>query len=542
MVKDFIRDLKDEFKGYNAKTMKKDLLAGLTVTAVALPLALAFGVSCGATAAAGLITAILAGLIIGAFSGGSFQISGPTGAMSVILLVLFQKYGMQGVLLTGVMSGLVLIIAGVLRFGKIVSFIPSPVMSGFTSGIAIIIALGQIDNFLGIHSANSHSAIVKLVGYFTNSIHPNWQAVILGLIVIAAMILWPKKLSKIIPSSLAAIILALLVSVVFQLDTRTIGQIPQTLLPGDRLFLDSIKLSQIDDMIVPALSIAALGMIESLLCGTVGGKMSGKRFNPNRELVAQGIGNAIIPFFGGVPATAAIARSSVGIKSGGVTRMVGIVHSAGLLISMFLLAPVMSKIPLSALAGVLMVTAFRMNEWDKIKYIFGKRLKWGILKYTITMAATVMLDLTQAIVIGVVLSVFMFLLKISEIEIGMEAVKPDKLPGYKGNPEDRDVRVCYITGPIFFPTVDKLLAMLSESGKPDVLILSMRGVPLIDLTGVEALSDYHRQMMTENRRLFLSGLQPNVNRLLKKSGFTEELGTDKIFWSADKAIVSAYEI
>ena len=370
MINEYVRDLKQEFKGYNANKLKQDLLAGLTVTAVALPLALAFGVGCGATAAAGLITAIISGFVIASLSGASFQVSGPTGAMTAILILLFQKYGLNGVWLAGAMSGVILVIAGLLKFGKIVSYIPSPVVTGFTSGIALIIAIGQIDNFFGIKSAEAESTAIKFIHYFQTGINPNWSAVLLGCIVIATMLLWPEKWNAIVPSSLVGLVVSLVVHLIFNFNVAVIGEIPKTLLPESRLNLFNIDLSSLKGMLMPALSIAALGMIESLLCGEVGSKMKGEKLDANRELVAQGIGNIIIPFFGGVPATAAIARTSVAIKSGSQTRLVSIFHSVGLLISMFVLAPVMSQIPLAALAGVLMVTAWRMNEWKTLNTYF----------------------------------------------------------------------------------------------------------------------------------------------------------------------------
>lgn len=545
MLCDYLRDLKREFQGYNPQTFKQDLLAGLTVTAVALPLALAFGVGCGATAAAGLITAILAGLIIGALSGASYQISGPTGAMTAILILLFQKYGLNGVWLAGAMSGIILVIAGILKFGKVVSYIPAPVVTGFTSGIALIIAIGQIDNFLGIESEKAESSAVKLVQYFQSGVSPNWSAVILGSIVIITMLLWPKKWNAVVPSSLAGLTLSVAANILLKLPVAVIGEIPKTLLPDNRLNLFAIQLTDLQGMIVPALSIAALGMIESLLCGEVGGKMKGEKLDANRELVAQGIGNIIIPFFGGVPATAAIARTSVGIKSGGRTRLVSILHAAGLLISMFVLAPVMSQIPLSSLAGVLMVTAWRMNEWENIKYIFSRRFKSAISKFLITMAATVIFDLTQAIVIGVVFASIMFMVKISHMEISIHEVDENRL-----NEKSRaiiskpmkHVRVVYFTGPIFFATVERLNSQLTELKEAGVIILSMRGVPLIDISGIQALEELHQQLQHRNCRLMLAGLQPQVQSMLMRSVLASQLGEDMMFWSADQAIMAAHDL
>ncbi|MHB8089681.1 MAG: SulP family inorganic anion transporter, partial [Anaerolineaceae bacterium] len=346
-----------EFSGYNLHKLQQDLMAGLTVAAVALPLALAFGVVSGATASAGLVTAVIAGFFIGALSGAPFLISGPTGAMSAVLIVLAQKYGLNGIWVAGLMSGLFLTIIGILRLGRFIAFIPSPVITGFTSGIALIIFIGQIDNFLGVKTAAAESSVLKVVNYFKGGLVVDWHAIILAGIVIATMIFWPKKWNARFPSSLLGIILATGLNLLVKWPVNVIGEIPQSLMLAERLHIADIPWADLGQFLGPALTITALGAIESLLCGTVASNMTGTRLQANQELIGQGIGNMVIPFFGGVPATAAIARSSVGIKSGGQTRLVSIFHALGLLLSMFLLAPIMAKIPLAALAGVLMVTA-----------------------------------------------------------------------------------------------------------------------------------------------------------------------------------------
>ena len=480
MFSSFINDIKKEFKGYNLLNFKQDLMAGVTVTAVALPLALAFGVSSGATAAAGLITAIIAGIVIGGLSGGSFQISGPTGAMSAILVALFQKYGLEGVWVAGAVAGLILIVAGIFKFGKIVSYIPSPVITGFTSGIALTIAIGQLDNFFGVTTKASESSAGKVISFLQGPINTNMYALVIGLLVIGIMVLWPKKLNSIIPSSLVALIVAVSINMIFKLPVDIIGEIPKKLLLDERLTFKSMNFEMIKSVIIPSISIAALAMIESLLCGEVGKKMKGDKFDANRELIAQGVGNFIIPFFGGVPATAAIARTSVGIKSGAKTRVVSILHAVFLMASMFLLAPIMAKVPLSALAGVLMVTAFRMNEWENIKYMFSRKFKGAIFKFLITMIATITLDLTQAIIIGVVFSSILFMVKISNMDINISDIKVDKLDNIDENINLKDIKVMYFTGPLFFATIEKFKEKMLNIENTKVIILSMRGVPLID--------------------------------------------------------------
>lgn len=543
MIKSYIKDIKNEFKGYGLLNFKQDLMAGITVTAVALPLALAFGVSSGATAAAGLVTAILSGLVIGALSGGSFQISGPTGAMSAILVALFQKYGLEGVWIAGALAGIILILAGIFKLGKIVSYIPTPVITGFTSGIALIIAIGQLDNFLGVSTKSSESAAIKVLNFFSTPLHANWYAISIGLLVIIIMVICPKKFNNIIPSSLIALIITLVINMIFKLPVDIIGDIPQKLLLDDRLRITSINLEIVKSVLVPAISIAALAMIESLLCGEVGKKMKGDTFDANRELIAQGVGNFIIPFFGGVPATAAIARTSVAIKSGAKTRLVSMLHSVFLMLSMFLLAPVMSSIPLSALAGILIVTAWRMNEWKNIKYIFSKKFKGAILKFLITMFATIALDLTQAILIGVIFSSLLFMVKIANMDISVSEVDEKRLDDLVAKSDNlSNIKVMYFTGPLFFATTEKFKKEILSIKDAKVIILSMRGVPLIDTSALQGLSEVIEEIEGRDCRIMLCGLQQPVKDIIDKSGFEEKLGSNMIFWSADQAIKSAKTI
>lgn len=543
MLKSYINDIKDEFKDYGLLNFKQDLMAGITVTAVALPLALAFGVSGGATAAAGLVTAIISGLIIGALSGGSFQISGPTGAMSAILVLLFQKYGLQGVWIAGALAGLMLILAGILKLGKVVSYIPIPVITGFTSGIALIIAIGQLDNFFGVTTKSSESAAIKLINFFTSPLNINLYSLLIGVLVVGIMIIWPKRFNNIIPSSLIGLIVALSINLIFKLPVDVIGDIPQKLILDERLNIAAIDINIIKSVLIPAISIAALAMIESLLCGEVGKKMKGDSFDANRELIAQGIGNFIIPFFGGVPATAAIARTSVAIKSGGKTRLVSIFHAIFLMLSMFLLAPIMSSIPLSALAGVLMVTAWRMNEWKNIKYIFSKKFKGAILKFLITMIATIVFDLTQAILIGVIFSSLLFIVKIANMDISISDVDEKRLDKkvIQGNNLD-NIKVAYFTGPLFFATAEKFKKEILSIGNAKVIILSMRGVPLIDTSALQALEEIIQEVENRGCKIMLCGLQHQVEDIIDKSGFKEKIGDDMIFWSADQAIKTAEEL
>lgn len=535
---------RSEFTGYNLAKFSQDALAGVTVTAVALPLALAFGVSSGATAAAGLVTAILAGILIGALSGAPYQISGPTGAMSAVLILLVSHYGLEGVWVAGLLSGFFLLLIGLFKLGRFIAFIPSAVITGFTSGIALIIGIGQIDNLLGVKTKATDAALFKLFEYFKGGVAPNWQAIILGLMVILVMILWPKKLSARFPSSLLGLVVATLATILFKWQVPQIGAIPQTLLLNDRFNPFTFDWATLPDFLAPALTITALGAVESLLCGAVASNMTGIRLQANQELIGQGLGNLVIPFFGGVPATAAIARTSVNIKAGGQTRMVSIIHAIGLLASMFLLTPVMAKVPLAALAGVLIMTAWRMNEWSAIQFMFKKRFKSDMLAFSITMLATVTLDLTQAILIGSLIAGAVFLNRIASLEVDVSEVDAEKLrtKGIEAEGKCKHVRVAFITGPLFFAATGFFNEAFADLGETHALILSMRGAPLIDTAGTEAIHRLSKKLHQRGGTLMLAGVHGNVRAILDRSGLTEEIGEDNIFWSSDQAIVAAEKI
>lgn len=531
----------DEFSGYSLAKFQQDALAGLTVAAVALPLALAFGVASGASAAAGLVTAILAGIIMGLLGGAPYQISGPTGAMSAVLIVLVSRYGLEGIWFAGLLSGFLLLLIGIMRLGRFIAFIPTPVISGFTSGIALIIFIGQIDNLLGVKTSATETAAQKLMAYFHGGFSPDPHTIILGLVVIGTMLFMPSKWSARFPSSLLGIILATLLNWALGWSAAMIGAIPQTLFLTDHLSFANIPWGNWADFIAPTLTITALGAVESLLCGAVGSNMTGVRLQANQELIAQGVGNMLIPFFGGVPATAAIARSSVGIKSGGQTRLVSIIHAVGLLLSMFLLAPFMARIPLAALAGVLMVTAVRMNEWDAIKFIFGKRFKTDMIAFTITMLATIVLDLTQAILLGSFLAGAVFLNKIASIDISVQDVDTERLKqrGIETSGECQHVRVAFLTGPLFFAATGQFNEAFANLKETHALILSMRGVSLIDTAGVEAIHHLYERLHNQGGTLMFAGVHDNARNFMERGGLVEMIGDENFFWSSDQAIVEA---
>ncbi len=497
MIKNYLTSLKQEFSGYNTAKLMKDIMAGLTVCAVALPLALAFGVSSGATAAAGLVTAIIAGVVIAVLGGASFQISGPTGAMSAVLVGIVASYGLQGVFFACFAAGALLLLAGIFKLGRLISFIPMPVIMGFTSGIAIIIAMGQIDNLFGTASEGS-SNLAKIASYARLGFHPNLQAVLIGLLVVVVMIVWPKKWGARVPGSLVGIILATVVSALFRMDSiATVGDIPRTLMLADRLDLGSLNLDILKNLISPIVTIAALGMIESLLCGASASRMKNEPFNADQELIAQGVGNILLPLFGGVPATAAIARTSVAVKSGQQTRLASVFHSVFLLASMFLLGGVMARLPLAALAGVLMVTAWRMNDWGGIRYIFSHKLKSGISQFLITMLATV-----------------------------------------EGKPPVLETTgVVYVTGSLFFGAVDEFNRRMAEMPAYDHVIFSLRGMPNIDVSGAQAVLELCESLQKQGKTVACCGMADGVRTYFDRTGITVLLGETAYFWNAEDAIL-----
>ena len=539
MLRGFAEDWKREFRGYNSATLMKDVMAGLTVAAVALPLALAFGVSSGADAAAGLITAIIAGLVMSMLAGGYYQISGPTGAMAAILTSLVASYGLDGVFLATLMAGVLLLLAGILHLGKLTSFIPAPVITGFTSGIAVIIALGQIDNFFGTYSEGT-TAVAKLLSYGRLGFSPDWISVGIGLFVVLFMVFFPKKWNAIVPASLISIILATAASILLQLEVAVVGEIPQTLFPENSLRFSALQPATMDKLIAPACSIAILGMIESLLCGASAAQMTGVRLKSNQELIAQGVGNILLPFFGGIPATAAIARTSVAIRSGAKTRLTGVFHAVGLLISMFLLAPVMSQIPMAALAGVLMVTAFRMNEWNSIFYMFSHKFKGAMLEFLATMLATILFDLTIAILVGVVIGLIFLVSRLSFLEINYERVDMQRL-----HVEDEalckrydNAMVAYITGPMIFANTQNVADIAEHLRGCDTLLLSMRGVSNIDISCAQTLRTLISNLRLQGIDVVLCGLPRRAMEMMRRTELDVYVGKENFYWSVERALLT----
>lgn len=535
-VKKYWQDLKKEFAGYNGGKLMKDLMAGVTVAAVAIPLA-AFGVSSGATAASGLLTAIIGGFVISLLGGAFYQISYPTGAMAAILMSIIARYGISGVFTATIMAGILLVLAGIFRLGRLTAYIPMPVITGFTSGISVIIALGQLDNFFGVTSVGS-SAVEKFISYFKGGFSPNWVSVAIGTLVILFMVFYPKKWNAVVPASLVSIILATAAVMIFSLDVKSVGTIPSSLMLEERFSFAGFNPADAKGLIAPAISIAALGMVESLLCGASAGRMTGVRLDNDRELIAQGVGNILAPLFGGIPATAAIARTSVAIKSGAQTRLTGMFHSVVLLISMLALGLVMAKIPLSALAGVLLVTAWRMNEWDTIKYIFSRKFKGAILKFSATMAATILFDLTIAIVTGVVIALLLLVGRLSKLEIHYDQVNPERLKNRKKPLAEvySHAEVAYITGAVIFANAQMITDMEENFKDKSAVLFSMRGTSYMDISGAQAFLELLESLHAKDIPVYICGVSESVKEMMERSGIVDCAGKESFYWSVESAL------
>lgn len=538
MGKQFLRQLRQEFRGYNGAKLSRDLMAGLTVAAVALPLALAFGVSAGATAACGLVTAIIAGLVISALTGGYYQISGPTGAMAAILGSLIAGYGMQDMFVAAFLAGILLIVAAVLHLGNLTAFVPAPVITGFTSGIAVVIALGQIDNFFGTYSEGG-SALAKLVSYGRLGFAPDVTTTAVALFVVLLMVFFPKKWNAVVPASLIGIIIATAATLLLDLEIATVGEIPQTLMLPERLNPTKIDWRTVHSLLAPAFSIAVLNMLESLLCGASAGRATGVKLNNDQELFAQGVGNLVLPLFGGIPATAALARTSVAVRSGAQTRLTGIFHALGLLIMMFVLAPVIRYVPLAALAGVLMVTAWRMNEWHAIKYIFGHRFKGAIAKFVVTMICTIAFDLTVAIVVGVGLGLILMVARLSRLQINYERVDMSRLKNDDAALAERygNAMVAYVTGPLLFANISVLEELPERVGNCDTLLLSMCGVPSMDVSAAQVLLSLLEEYRDRGVDVVICGLPSASMTMMRRAGIVDLLGEQAFYWSVERALL-----
>ncbi|MEN9229485.1 MAG: SulP family inorganic anion transporter [Thermostichus sp. DG02_5_bins_236] len=524
-----------QVKQYLQVSFRGDLAGGVTTSVVALPLALAFAVASGVPPQSGLYTAIVAGIVAALFGGSPVQITGPTGAMAVILIGIVAKYGLEKVWLAGVIAGMIQIALGMARLGQLVKFIPYPVTAGFTNGIAVIIFCGQLNNFFGLTLPHSDHFLVDIGDTFKHISEINWAAVGLAGVVILTKLLWPR-LSTAVPGSLMGLILATAIATYWQLEVPRIGEIPQSLpSPHGILNWQDLNLGLIRELINPALALAALGSIESLLSAVVADSLTVRdKHDSNRELIGQGLANVVVPFFGGIPATGAIARTAVNVRAGGCTRLSGVIHGVVLALIVLLLAPLASQIPLAALAGILMVTSVRMIEWEAIELLLRSAYS-DLAVMILTWMVTIVFDLVLAVEVGLVAAGALFIKRMSELKLA-KTLETEVFPAGVPLELSKQVAVYRVDGPMFFGAAERFVTYLRDEPTVRILILRMRFVPIMDTTGLVALEDIYRDLHQRGCRLVLTGLQPPVRELLERSGFLEKLGPDNCFETTDQAI------
>ena len=540
--------LAETLRTYSSQDFAKDLIAGLTVGIVALPLAMAFAIASGVPPQAGIFTAVIAGLIISSLGGTRVCIGGPTGAFIVILYGIYAKYGAENLAICTIMAGIILLVMGFSGLGTMIKYIPYPVTMGFTCGIAVLIFSTQIKDFFGLNIAQMPSEFVdkmRALGEHANTFR--WPTLTLAASSLAIILFWPKSWQRRVPGSIVALILATLAVAVFHIPVETIGsrfgEIPQAL-PHPRIPL--ISWENIQQLIQPAFTIALLAAIESLLCAVVADGMTDDRHDPNTELVAQGVANVVCPIFGGIAATSAIARTATNIKSGARTPIAGMIHALTLLVIILLGAPLAKHVPLAALSAVLVVVAYNMGEWHH----FTRLRKWPKSDSAVFLAAfalTVLIDLTVAVEVGMVLAAVLFIQRISE---NTQITAVDENTDHEGPHESLagkqvppGVMIYRVFGAFFFGAADKLETALKRANQqPDILILRMRTVVVMDASGLNALEDLYEKFRRKGKHLILSAPHTQPLLVMDKGGFLDRIGRENVCAHLDAALARAREI
>lgn len=552
---DFRPKLISALRHYSMSRFKDDLIAGIVVGIVALPLAIAFGIASGVSPTVGLITAIIGGFLVSACGGNSVQIGGPTGAFIVIVYSIIQNYGLQGLAIATLMAGLILILLGLFHLGTVIKFIPYPIVVGFTSGIALTIFSTQINDFFGLGLKDVPSDFLSKWGVFISNFgNIDLPTLAVGVVSLLIIVLTPK-ISKKLPGSLIAIIIVtalvyFLEGAVPGINVETIGDrfgnLP-TDIPQPQGF--ELSMNTINMLLPSAFTIAVLCAIESLLSATVADGVTGSRTNSNTELIGQGIANVVVPFFGGIPVTGAIARTMTNITNGGRTPVAGIIHTVVLLLIFLFLMPLINLVPMSCLAAVLIVVSYNMSGWRTVVGIF-KSPKSDVSVLVVTFLLTVIFDLTIAIEIGLLLAVILFLRRVMEnTEIKVYSEQLDVAEGTEATQHEvldvaPGVSVYEIDGPFFFGVATKFDEMMRSTlgTKPIVRIIRMRKVPFIDATAVHNLELLITSSQSEGIHIVLSGVNPQVRQTLLKSGIDRLVGEDHICDHITRAVVMANKI
>ena len=543
-------------RGYTRKDFTSDLMSGLIVGILALPLAIAFAIASGVGPEQGLYTAIIAGFIISLLGGSRFQIGGPTGAFIVIVYGIVSQYGYDGLASATLLAGIFLVIFGLAKFGAIIKFIPYPVTVGFTAGIAIIIALGQVPNFFGLTFAGADpaDAVGKIKLYASSFGSMNVYSVIVGVIALAVCILWPKITTK-VPGSLIAIIVATVMVKVLGWDDPVNGHSVVTIGMKNHIpsgfpvpHLPNISLEMMQKVFQPALTIAMLGAIESLLSAVVADGMTSTKHRSNTELFGQGVANILSPIFGGIPATGAIARTATNIRNGAVSPISGLVHAVVLLLIMLVLGKYAEMIPMAALAAVLFQVAFNMCGYRSVIKMF-KAPKSDVTVMLVAFFLTVIIDLTVAIEVGVLLAAVLFIKRMSdvaEVESVTSALKEDDEEAAHNELSrqvPKGVVVYELAGSLFFGAVDKFKETMNRiSEKPKILILRMRSVSSIDAAGIQMIEDLLNRSKREGTQLLLSGVHAQPVVALTRAGVLKQLGEENALGNIDAALNRAREL
>ena len=539
------------FEGYSVDHLKKDLLSGMIVGIVAIPLAMSFAIASGVKPEYGIYTACIAGILISLFGGSKYQIGGPTGAFVPILLGIVLAYGYENLLIAGLMAGVLLCLMGMFKLGSLIKFIPRPVTIGFTAGIAVIIFTGQIANFLGLRNITNHEYfIANMKELFLHIGTTNYNSIFIAIICLVLIIATPKIFPK-VPGALVGIVVSTLVATFFfsgQVATiaTAYGQIPNTL---PEFKIPEITLERLQLLIGPAFVIAMLGGIESLLSAVVADGMTNSKHNSNRELVGQGIANIVTPLFGGIPATGAIARTATNIKTGAASPISGVIHGVFVLITLLLLAPFASHIPLASMAPVLMVVAWNMSERKHFAHIANAK-SGDSLVLIITFLLTVFASLTIAVEVGLGLAIVLFVKRMSE-KLVVHKVLPDHTrksgkvqPQVVNQMHDcPQISMYTIEGPLFFGAAqtfeETLLPVMRD--QPRVLILRMAKVPFMDATGVSYFSHVVENLTTRGGTVLVTGVQASVKVTLMRNGVYDQIGNDNFYEHTGEAINRALQ-
>ena len=534
-------------KNYTREQFIKDVIAGLIVAIIALPLSIALAIASGVNPEQGLYTAIIAGFFISFLGGSRVQIGGPTAAFVVIIYGIIAEHGIPGLIIATLLAGVMLILMGLFHFGDLIKFIPKTITIGFTLGIAIGIVVGQIKDFLGLNmGAVPAEFFEKLIAYGHNLSSISYITLAIGVLALLIQVLWPK-VSKKIPGSLVAIIVTTQLVAIFKLPVKTIGDL-YTIKAGLPSFsMPVLSFSLVREMILPAFTIAMLAAIESLLSAVVSDGMIGSKHKSNAELVGQGVGNILSALFGGIPATGAIARTAANVKNGGRTPVAGMVHALTLLLILLFLMPYASYIPMSCLAAILIIVGYNMSGWRTFVRIIKTAPKSDIAVLIITFLLTLFFDLVIAIEFGMVLAAFLFLKRMSDIaEVRqwtyIEALEDEKLS------EDVDLKyvpkntiVYEVFGALFFGAANIFTSFKHEEGK-NVLILRMRNVPVMDISGVEALEEILETCKKRNLTLILSHVNEQPYHAMEKAGFVEKIGAENICENIDASLERAEKL